>query len=382
MTFSIYLPTKIVFDRSASDGVQEALLDAGAERILLVTDPILTQQTWLQSIQTGLETGGFTVVPIHEISGTPTVAEVEAGADLARAQQVQAVVAVGGGSVINAAKAMALVLGNEGHYVDYLRGQRQIERACPPLVVVPTTAGSGAEVSRTAQVAAGSDLPKTELRHPFLYPTVAIYDPELTSSLPPDMTAASGVTTLVNAIEAYWGHQANPFSDQMAATALKTTWSFLPRAVSKGDDMTARQAMLLSSLWAGMAMDQSGQGFIHALAGALTAHLHIHYGIACAMVLPHVVRFNLPAVSTVRNQRLKNIVGLEYTADDELLVERLAQFIYYLNLPGQLDAALLPLDEFDWDALAEEVMSQPALQNNPQNVTLSDCRDILALLRG
>ena len=382
MTFTIHMPTKVVFGRPAAAGLIDELALVGAERLLLLTDPMLQQQDWLQQLAAGLTAAGFGVTIFHEIGGDPSASEVDSAAAVAGSVDAQAVVAVGGGSVLNAAKAVALVVSNGGSCQEYVLGQQQIEFPLLPVMVVPTTAGTGVEVGQSVVIADALGQPSPPLRHPFLYPRVAVLDPTLTYSLPPTMTAATGMTAFVNALEAFWGRRANPFSDQLASTALKTAWTFLPRAAAKGDDETARQAMLLTALWSGMAADQAGQGLIQAIAGVLSAHLHIHYGMACAMVLPHVTRFNLSAISTVRSQRLKRLAGLEDQADDDLLVERLGQFVYYLNLPTQLDPTLLPLEGFDWDALAEAALAMPSIANNPQTASLADIGDILALLQG
>ena len=120
---------------------------------------------------------------------------------------------------------------------------------------------------------------------------------------------------------------------------------------------------------------------IRAIAATVSAHLHVHYGMACAMVLPHVLHLNLPAVAPVRNQRLKRLAALDDQADDDALVERLMQFVAYLDLPASLDPRLLPLGDFDWDALAQEAFASPSVAGNPRVASLADCRDILARIR-
>jgi alcohol dehydrogenase class IV len=382
MNFTIHMPTKVVFGRPVKDALIDELSLAGVERLMLLTDPILVQQAWFRQLAADLAPTGLAVTVYDEIGGDPTTSEVDAAAAAAATAGAQAVAAVGGGSVMHAAKAVAMVMSNGGNCQEYVRDEREIEHPLPPVFVVPTTAGTGGEVSQSTAIVDVAKELSPPLQHPFLYPQVAVLDPSLTYSLPSTMTAATGMTAFVNALEAYWGLLANPFSDQMASTALKTAWSFLPRATANGDDETARQAMQLTSLWAGVAADQAGHGLIQAVAGVLSAHLHVHYGMAAAMVLPHVTRFNLPSISAVRAQRLKRLAGLEEQAEDDLLVERLSQFVQYLNLPAQLDPALLPLDGFDWDALTAAVVRMPSIANNPRAVSLDDCRDILNQLRG
>ena len=381
MTFTFYSPTKIVFGQPAAESLNAELNALSATRLLLVSDPILAQMEWAQRVFLGLKEAGHVVSRFINVGSTPSVSEVASGLALAREQNVQVVIALGGGSVIDVAKAIAILLTNGGSCADYLHDSRSIERLGCPLIAIPTTAGTGSEVSRAA-VILDLDAPfKQSMSSPLMYARTALFDPDLTCSLPPSMTAATGLTAFVHALEAYTGRNTNPFTDQLAITALQMAWTYLPRAVSDGGDRTAREAMMLAALWGGIAMDQAGQGLIHALCAPLTAHLHFHHGLAKAVLLPWVMRFNLPAIPTPRRKRLNIALGLTVDAGDESLIERLGQFVGYLGLPITLSELDIPLSDFDWEVMAEEATRLPSIANNPKPASVGDCEALLARVR-
>jgi len=212
---------------------------------------------------------------------------------------------------------------------------------------------------------------------PLMFPHAAILDPELTRSLPAWLTAATGMDAFIHALETYIGQQANPFTNQFALTALKTIWTMLPRATSNGNDTEARQAMMLAALWAGTAMDHAGLGLVHALSGPLTSRLHLHHGLANALLLPYIMRFNLPAVPATQQQQLNELFGLPPNADKEALVESLTQFIRNLGLPTRLSELDVSLDGVNWDSIAEETTRMVLIKNNPRPASIADCRAIL-----
>jgi alcohol dehydrogenase len=195
--------------------------------------------------------------------------------------------------------------------------------------------------------------------------------------LPPPVTAATGISALAQSLEAYVGRQANPYIDPLAVTGMQTVWSYLPRAFAAGDDMTARQAMMLAAMWGGLCRDQAGGGLIDALSGALAAHLHLHGGLANGLLLPGVLRFNLPAIPPVRRQRLNRTFGLPPEGGTDQLVERVTQFVHFLGLPTHLAALHVAANEYDWGAIAGEAAQAASVSNNPRDVTVADCQAIL-----
>lgn len=381
MTFTYYLPTKIIFGQPALAALTSELAVLKAKRVLFVSDPGLVQLGLVDEVQTSLREAGQSVATFTAISSNPTTVEVAAGLALAREQDAHALVALGGGSAIDVAKAIAMLMTNGGSYTDYQWGGRPITERSLPLLAVPTTAGTGSEVSRVAVIVDPDNPFKKGVLSPLMFPHTAIVDPELTRSLPPKLTAATGMDAFIHALECYIGRRANPYTDQFCLAALETAWAALPQAVANGSDMSARQAMMLAALWGGTTMDHAGLGLIHSLSGPLTGHLHLHHGLANALILPYAMRFNLPAVPTERLQRLNLAFGLPVDAEGETLVAALTQFVTGLGLPTHLSELHQPLEGVDWAAIAEETTRMVLLQNNPRPVSAADCETLLAQMR-
>ncbi len=382
MSFIYHLPTKIIFGQPALDAVKTELAQLNAERVLFVSDPGLVQLGLVAQFTAGLQQADYAITPFTEVSSNPTTTEVAAGLALAREQGTQALIGLGGGSAIDVAKGMAMLLSNGGNYADYQWGSKPITERSLPLLAIPTTAGTGSEVSRVAVIVDPANPFKKGVLSPLMFPHAAIVDPELTRSLPPRLTAATGMDAFIHALECYIGRRANPYTDQFCLAALETIWTALPQAVSNGQDMAARQAMLLAAVWGGTAMDHAGLGLMHALSGPLTGYLHLHHGLANALILPYAMRFNLPAIPPERVRRLNRLVGLPDDASGERLVEALAQFVTRLGLPTHLSELNQPLATVNWSAIAAETTRMALLQNNPRPVTAADCEAILAEMRG
>ena len=376
-TFSFNLPTKIIFGQPAADALQNELAALDSTRVLLVSDPGLEQLGTVAELSRGLDNSGIITTVFTDVSSNPTTIEVAAGLELARAADVQILVALGGGSAIDVAKGIAMLLTNGGTYADYQWGGNVITKRSMPLLAVPTTAGTGSEVSKVAVIVDPENPFKKGVLSPLMFPHAAIVDPQLTRSLPPLLTAASGMDAFIHALEAFVGLRANPFTDQLALSALRTAWTALPQATANGNDMAARESMMLAALWGGIAMDHAGLGLIHSLSGPLTSYLHLHHGLANALILPCAVRFNLPNIPSERRQQLNSVTGLPADADGETLVERLAQFVTDLGLPTHLQALDASLENTDWDAIAEETTRMVLIQNNPRPASVAEIRAIL-----
>jgi alcohol dehydrogenase class IV len=317
------------------------------------------------------------VVTFTAVTSNPTSDEVATGLTVAREYKVDAVIALGGGSPIDVAKGIALLLANGGAYADYQWHGKVITRRSWPLLAIPTTAGTGSEVSRVAVVSDPDNPFKKGVLSPLMFPHVAIVDPELTRGLPPGLTAATGMDAFIHALEAFTGKRANAFTDQLAMSAMQVAWTQLPRVTVDGDNMESRQQMMLAALWGGMAMDHAGLGLIHALSGPLTSHTHLHHGLANALLLPTVMRFNLPAIPTARRQILNELFGLDTSGNEEDLVKILQQFVEGLGLPISLSQIDIQLQDADLERIAEETTRMVLIHNNPRPATATDCRTIL-----
>jgi alcohol dehydrogenase class IV len=234
------------------------------------------------------------------VSAEPDTAVVDEGARFARDAGCDLVVGIGGGSVLDTAKAVACLMANQGAAIDYLEvvgHGRKIERDSIPFIAVPTTAGTGSEVTRNAVLADATTGTKASLRDTRLLPRVAILDPDLTRGTPREVTARSGLDALIQLIEPYVSRRANPMIDALAIAGIRRATPALPRACSDIEDPEARADLLLAAMWSGMALAHCGLGACHALAGPLGGSFPIPHGVACAATMAAAMEANLDAAA-------------------------------------------------------------------------------------
>lgn len=310
---SFTVPTRIVCGPGARHRVAEELASLGADHVLIVADGTLAQTGLLDDVVRALQSAGVTFTLFAEIVAEPGTGVVERALTLLQEERCEGLVALGGGSVIDAAKATALLATNSGSLSDY----DGVERPClPPLPVValPTTAGAGAEVTTGAVITDETRGAKMAIRLGGHRPRVAILDPELLASLPAAVAGASGLDALAHAVEATVSTLANPFSDGLARRAIELIGAHLRPFVARRDDEEAASAMLTASTMAGMAFSNSALGSAHALARHLGPRLSIGHGRAVSAVLAAVMEFNVPAapekLSWVAETLGENVRGL------------------------------------------------------------------------
>ncbi|HNV03073.1 MAG TPA: iron-containing alcohol dehydrogenase [Vicinamibacterales bacterium] len=291
---------RVIFGDGASAGVPELAAGWGA-RVLVVAASDPARAEWLV---TGLEQRGAEVALLC-VEDEPDTSFVEGGAGLARRRGIEAVVGLGGGSALDAAKAIAALATNPGELMDYLEvvGRGQPITAPPlPLVAVPTTAGTGSEVTRNAVVTVPGRRVKASLRSPLMLPRAAVVDPRLTYGLPPALTASTGLDALTQLIEPFVSLRANPVADALCREGLARASRSLCRACEDGRDAAARTDMSLASLLGGMALASAGLGAVHGLAAPIGGMFRAPHGAVCAALLPHVMAANLRALGEGRGR--------------------------------------------------------------------------------
>jgi alcohol dehydrogenase class IV len=294
MRFEFATAGRIVFGvGTLPEAAREAR--AAGRRALLVTGKSAARA---QRLRESLASEGIEV--LHQsISSEPTVADVVEGSQKARAEAVELVIGFGGGSALDAAKAVAALSTNTGDALDYLevigRGQ-PLAQAPLPCIAVPTTAGTGTEVTRNAVLTSPGHRVKVSLRSPLMLPRLALIDPELTFDLPPDLTAATGMDALTQLIEPYVSCRANPMTDSLCVHGLWRIGRSLRRAVEDGNNREAREDMALASLFSGLALANAGLGAVHGFAGPIGGMFAAPHGAVCAALLPWVVEMNLAAL--------------------------------------------------------------------------------------
>jgi len=294
MQFEFATANRIVFGAGTRRQAAPAAAQLG-NRALVVTGVggDSAEELLAELAQAGVATTRFVV------SGEPTTAVVQDGVAQARAAGCDLVIGLGGGSALDTGKAIAALLTNGGEPLDYLevvgRGQ-PLTRPSAPLIALPTTAGTGAEVTRNAVLAVPERRVKVSLRSPGMLPTLAIVDPELTYSLPPDLTASTGLDALTQVLEPFVSSRANPLTDGICREGLQRAARSLRRACTNGADAEARSDMALASLFGGVALANAGLGAVHGFAGVIGGMFPAPHGAVCACLLPYVMAANLRAL--------------------------------------------------------------------------------------
>ncbi len=379
MTFEFSTARRIYFG-SESDAVILTALESWGHRLLLVvgSHPVRTQDL----LET-LEKTGKTIT-IFQVPHEPTVDLVQTGVQQARSQQCEAVIALGGGSVMDAAKAIAVMLTNSGDLTDYLEvvGLGRPVR-CPgvPLMAIPTTAGTGAEVTRNAVLDVPDHQRKVSMRSPFLLPTLAVVDPQRTVSMPPNLTAQTGLDALTQVIEPFVSMQANPLTDGFCREGIRRAARSLRQAVEDGGNLQARTDMALASLCGGLALANAKLGAVHGLAGPLGGLLHAPHGAICGALLPWVVEANVTALqqrqsdhsSLIRFAELGELLSGR-TATPHDAVEWLHALCRDVNIPS---LGRHGLTEKHIPILAEQAQTSSSMKGNPLVLTTDELQGIL-----
>lgn len=385
--FEFYNPVKILSGNKAVDNLPYELDGLGAKRPLIITDKGVEKAGLMKVVINAFKDSKIKIGTIYR--DTPqdsSISVVNEVASIYRKAKCDSIVAVGGGSVIDTAKGVNIVI-TEGtnDLIKYI-GAETLRKPMEPLIVVPTTAGTGSEVTMAAVIANPEKDVKMAFTSYFLFPKIAILDPRMTLTMPPRITAATGMDSLTHAVEAYSCIQKNPLSDVFAVSSIGLIAGFLVKAVKNKRDKEARFAMANASLMAGAAFSNSMVGAVHSLAHACGGVCHIPHGIANSILLPFVMEYNLKRVARYYAELLLPLVGPdEYVKTDEAsratrTIAVIRELTHMLNglcgLPLTLKEAGVPEDKLS--QIAESAINDGSLTFNPEEV---DYDDALAILR-
>ena len=368
------LPTRIICGQGTAGDLEKEIMATGAKNVFFVTDQTMLHCGLLEQVTSKLRqlkpVGFFTeVLPNSEVS------QAEEGARAAKNAGADFLVALGGGSCIDTAKAINIVLSLGGSLLDY-EGFNQINQPLMPLAAIPTTAGTGSEVTQYSVILCRQRKNKLTFLSPYLTPTLAILDPELTVSLPSSLTASTGLDALAHAVESYVSLSGSNLARGLAVEACELIFSNLEKAVAYGADLEARQAMLLASNLAGIAFSNTMVGCVHAMAHALGGLYGIPHGVAVGLLLPHGIIFNGMSEGYKAYSGLAGKLFGEYgTRAPVDLAEKIWSLLNNCGLPHRLSS--LGLEEKDLAAVAEEAISDGAMYTNPREAESSDLLNIL-----
>ena len=339
MNFEFAAPSRIIFGEGRLADVPKIVSAMGSRALVVEGRSGRAESLVRQLGDVGLATTTL------QVSSEPTIALVEAGLAQARRERCDVVVALGGGSVVDAGKAISALLTNDAPVRDYLEvigKARPLANRAAPFIAIPTTAGTGAEVTRNAVLMAEDEQVKVSLRSPLMLPAVAVIDPELTYSIPPSVTASTGLDALTQCIEPFVSPQANPLSDAVAREGMHRASGALLRAFRDGSDREARRDMAVASLCGGLALANAKLGAVHGFASPLCGMFPVPHGMACARLLPLITEINVRAIrarmpnaaAVGRYDEVARIVTGDASARAEDAAVWLRELVAELSVPG------------------------------------------------
>lgn len=379
VAYQFQTPTKIISGIGSTAEIIKELNDLHAKKVLLITDPGLVQAGVAQQVVEMLKQAAVEVEIFDAVEPDPSIQVATKAAEMAKNVKANVLIALGGGSAIDTAKSAALLVTNGGYLKDYA-GVNKVVKPILPLIAVPTTAGTGSEVTIFAVMSDPEKQEKFTISSALIAPAVAVLDPLLTLKLPPSVTAFTGMDALTHAIEAFTSSIAQPATDALALSAIKLVLKHLPVAVGRGDNIKARDGMLQASLLAGIAFNNAFLGLAHAIASPLGGHFHVPHGLANAVMLPYVMEYNLPT-AVRRYAEIGRALGLQAVGDTpravaEKTVAAITQLARDINIPEKLSnigakEELLPL-------VARDALKSIQLKFNVRNASE---KEILALLQ-
>jgi alcohol dehydrogenase len=348
-------------------------------RVLLVTDQGMIAQNLHEEVLYIINEAGLDYAIYADVQADPPEHIIADAISFARQEQIDVVIGFGGGSSLDVAKIIAVLSHpQQTQCLNELYGIDQVEGPRLPLILIPTTAGTGSEVTPISIVTTG-ETTKTGIVSPLLFADIAILDASYTRGLPKHITAATGIDAMVHAIEAYTSKiKKNPYSDMLAKQALKLLNNNLTRVLDDGDDLEARQNMLVGSMLAGQAFANAPVGAVHALAYPLGGHFHLSHGHSNAIVLTEVLKFNAPATKQKYAELMTWLDPHSKGCHDGLTDLFIDHFNNHLQRSGlPLKLAQLDIPEHILMILAEDAMKQTRLlQNNPRDMTVEDALQI------
>jgi len=379
LNFEFATSTRIIFENGSFKKVPGFIAEMGT-KVFIVTgkNTILAGQLseWLTEINIQYE--------IFNIQTEPTTSDIEQGTDLARKTRCNIVVGIGGGSVIDSAKAIAALVPNSGELTDYLEviGKgRKLEKAPLPCIAIPTTAGTGAEVTKNSVIKSTEHNVKVSLRSDLMYPKLAVIDPVLTLTMPPALTATSGVDALTHLLETFVSKQSNPFIDMVCIEGMKRISTSLELAFIDGNNLEARENMAMASMLGGMALANVKLGAVHGFAGPLGGMYPIPHGAVCACLLPAVMEVNIAALKSKnrQNQLAKfDEIARILTGNSSAIAEDGAiwvkELVKKLQIPSLSDFHLTPAS---FPELIEKAKNSSSMKGNPVELDDEQLYEIL-----
>lgn len=379
VNFEFATSTRIIFENGSFKKVPGLIQNFGST-VLIVTGK--NQNLALQLSESLSETNIHS--EIFSVLSEPTISDIEQGTKLARKTLCNVVVGVGGGSAVDSAKAIAALVPNQGELTDYLEviGKgRKLEIEPLPFIAIPTTAGTGAEVTKNAVIKSTDHNVKVSLRSDLMFPKLAVIDPELTLTMPPHFTATTGIDALTHLLETFVSNQSNPFIDMLCREGMKRISASLEQAYNNGNNLEARENMAMASMLGGMALASVKLGAVHGFAGPLGGMYPIPHGAVCACLLPAVMEVNIEALKEKKQEKeiLKfDEIGSILTGSKS--ADALDGAVWVKNLVKKLQIPSLSdfqLSAESFPELIEKAKNSSSMKGNPVELNNEQLREIL-----
>jgi len=377
-TYSFRLPRKILFGVGTSEKIGSEVKALGGKEVLLVTDQNLTKMGVAGKIEEALVTEGLDLNVFSDVEAEPRLEVAEKVAEAVRRKRYDIVVGMGGGSVLDMAKVASIAATNPRTMRCYI-GADLVREPGLPKVLIPTTAGTGSEVTDVAVMTLAEDETKTAIFSPYMLADVAIIDPSLTYTLPPRLTASTGLDALSHALEAMMSINANPVTDALALQAIRLIFTYLPNAYRSGDT-ESRYGMSLGSLIAGMSFGNAGVCLGHAVAYTFAVTYHVPHGVSCGLVLPYVFRFNASSISDKLPQIAEAMhLDAKHLKNEELsliITEAIFRLIDEVRAPKRLRDLEVPREAAS--KLADRLLRiKRLIQRNPKPLPNEDALKLI-----
>ncbi|NDV28511.1 alcohol dehydrogenase-like regulatory protein ErcA [Desulfovibrio sp. JC010] len=372
-----FVAPELVFGVGSSKLAGQYAENFGVSRALIVTDPGIVGCSWVKAVKHSLEDAGIEVFIFSEVSENPRDVEVMRGAELYLENRCDCIIAVGGGSPMDCAKGIGIVTTNNSHILNF-EGVDMVEVPGPPLICIPSTAGSSADVSQFAIITDTERDVKVSIVSKAMVPDAALIDPELTTTMDPQLTAATGLDALTHAIEAYVSNANSALTDLLALDAIELVSKNLAEAISNPKNLESRGLVMLGSMEAGLAFSNAILGAVHAMAHSLGGLLDLPHGECNAILLPYVIKTNFPS-SVERYFKVAGKLGVVTVGkSDDQVCEELVQAIIDLRISCGVTKSLsdLGLNRKDIPKLAELALKDACMVTNPVELSQEDVEKI------
>ncbi len=374
------IPNSVFYGQNSLSQLGEQVKAYG-KKVLLISDRIIEKIGHVKTCQNIFDEIDVSYASYLDVNTEPTDLHVDEALQLCLKEQCDVIVAIGGGSCIDAAKAVAVLATNGGYIGDYMGGKTPIEKNPIPLIAIPTTAGTGSEVTNVTVITNTTEDIKMMIKHPAFLPKVAIVDPMLTTSSPPTVTAATGLDALCHAIEAYISRRSQPLTDTLALSAIEAILNNLKVAYEDGENIDAREKMAIASMQAGIAFSNASVTLIHGMSRPIGALFHVPHGVSNAMLLPGVLEFTkesaIDELATIGRMISPESTALTETELADFTISTIKQLCSDLKIPNMKTWGI---DEQKFqqviDKMATDAIASGSPANNPKVPTKQEIVDL------